>query len=49
MKKRQKTTKHPTNSEVQRIEKDIRTLRDSNKSSTEIQEILGIELKDIYS
>jgi hypothetical protein len=47
MKKRQKTTEkeHPTNSEVQRIIKDIRTLRDSNKSDIEIRALLGIELR----
>jgi hypothetical protein len=47
MKKRQKTTKkeHPTNSQVQRIIKDIRTLRDSNKSDIEIRETLGLELR----
>ena len=34
---------HPTNSEVQRIEKDIRALRDSGKSDIEIRETLKIE------
>ena len=34
---------HPTDSEVQRIEKDIRTLRDSGKSDIEIRETLKIE------
>ena len=36
---------HPTNSQVQRIEKDIRTLRDSGKSDIEIRETLGLELR----
>jgi hypothetical protein len=34
---------HPTNSEVQRIEKDIRALRDSGKSDIEIRETLKTE------
>jgi len=49
MKKRTKTNEkaiiHPTNSEVQRIKKDIRSLRDSGKFDTEIREILGLELR----
>ena len=47
MKKRQKTKEkeHPTNTEVQRIIKDIRTLRDNNKSDIEIRETLGLELR----
>ena len=47
MKKRQKTTNkvHPTNSQVQRIIKDIRILRDSNKSDIEIRALLGLELR----
>ena len=47
MKKREKTREkaHPTNSEVQRIKKDIRSLRDSGKSDIEIRETLGLELR----
>jgi hypothetical protein len=49
MKKRAKTNEkaiiHPTNSQVQRIIKDIRTLRDSGKSDVEIRETLGLELR----
>jgi hypothetical protein len=47
MKKREKTREkaHPTNSQVQRIKKDIRTLRDSGKSDIEIRETLGLELR----
>ena len=44
MKKREKTRDHPTNSQVQRIIKDIRTLRDNGKSDIEIRETLGLEL-----
>ena len=36
---------HPTNSDVLRIEKDIRTLRDSNKTDAEIRALLGLELR----
>jgi hypothetical protein len=47
MKKRHKTTvrSRSTNSQVQRIEKDIRALRDSGKNDIEIRETLGIELR----
>lgn len=44
--KRHKTTRsRSTNSQVQRIEKDIRSLRDSGKSDIEIRGMLGIELR----
>ena len=45
MKSGQKRTQrdHPTNSLVQRIIKDIRSLRDSGKSDIEIRETLKIE------
>ena len=46
MKKRTKTNEkqvfHPTNSQVQRIAKDIRDLRDNGKSDMEIRETLGL-------
>ena len=49
MKKREKTKEkvkvHPTNSQVERIKKDIRALRDSGKSDIEIRETLGLELR----
>ena len=46
MKKRTKTNKkHSTNSEVERIKKDIRALRDVGKSDTQIRETLGLELR----
>ena len=45
MRKREKTRDHPTNSQVQRIKKDIRSLRDSGKSDIEIRETLGLELR----
>lgn len=49
MKKRTKTNeninKHPTNSQVQRIEKDIRALRDNYKTDSEIRETLGLEIR----
>jgi hypothetical protein len=45
MPKREKTRDHPTNSQVQRIKKDIRALRDSGKSDIEIRETLGLELR----
>ena len=45
MKKRHKTTDHSTNSQVQRIEKDIRSLRESGKTDIEIRETLGLELR----
>lgn len=47
MKKRTKTKqKRSTNSEVEIIKKDIRSLRDSGKSDTEIRETLGLELRN---
>ena len=47
MKKRTKTNqKRSTNSEVERIKKDIRSLRDSGKSDIEIRETLGLELRN---
>ena len=47
MHKRTKTNqKRSTNSEVERIKKDIRSLRDSGKSDTEIRETLGLELRN---
>lgn len=48
MKKRTKTNEkpiHPTNSQVQSIERDIRSLRDSGKSDSEIRALLGLELR----
>jgi hypothetical protein len=49
MKKRTKTNEkaiiHPTNSQVQRIIKDIRSLRDNGKSDIEIRQTLGLELR----
>ena len=49
MKKRTKTNEkaihHSTNSEVQRIKKDIRSLRDSGRSDIEIGETLGLDLR----
>ena len=45
MKKREKTRGHPTNSQAQRIIKDIRTVRDSGKSDIEIRETLGLGLR----
>ena len=47
MKKREKTREkaHPTNSEVERIKKDIRSLMNSGKSDIEIRETLGLELR----
>ncbi len=49
MKKREKTREkarhHPTNSEVQRIVKNIRSLRDNGKSDLEIRETLDLELR----
>ena len=35
--------KHPTDNQIQRIKKDIRSLRDSGKSDIEIRETLKIE------
>ena len=47
MRKRTKTNqKRSTNSEVDRIKKDIRSLRDSGKSDIEIRETLGLELRN---
>ena len=47
MKKREKTREkaHPTNSQVLRIKKDIRSLRDTGKNDIEIRETLGLELR----
>ena len=47
MKKREKTREkaHPTNSEVESIKKDIRSLMNSGKSDIEIRETLGLELR----
>lgn len=47
MKKRQKTTekKHPTNSDVQRLEQDIRQLLNEDKDDSQIRQILKIELR----
>ena len=49
MPKREKTKEkvkvHPTNSQVERIKKDIRALRDSGKSDIEIRDTLGLELR----
>ena len=53
VKKRTKTNEkaniHPTNNQVQRIVKDIRSLRDSGKSDIEIRETLGLDSGRIRS
>jgi hypothetical protein len=46
MKRIKTNKKHSTNSEVQRIKKDIRSLRDIGKSDIEIRETLGLELRN---
>ena len=43
--KRVRVGKHPTNSEVQRIITDIRSLREQNKTDKEIMGVLGLELR----
>lgn len=49
MKKREKTREkvkvHPTNTQVERIKKDIRSLMNIGKSDIEIRETLGLELR----